>query len=900
MQELTMKVKGLYTHPSDLSAVPKGALSVADDVVIDQEEIATPRRGFDRLANGFSSSSYRANKLFFYQDKILAHYTTNYLAYYDSGWTNITTDLDPLDSTTPVRSAEANQNLYLTSDEGIKKLDAYNASIRDAGAPKALGITSTVNNPANTSGWMGASDIVAYRALWGYKDANNNLVIGAVSQREVATSSGANSDVTLRVEIPSTITTEFFLQVYRSAAVTSGTPSDELGLVYETNPTSSDITNGYIEFDDITPDELRGATLYTSATQEGLANNNEQPPLAKDLAVYKGSMFYANTTSKHRTFITLLSASGTNGLAADDTIEIDGVVYTAKASETAASAEFQRFTAGSAAQNIEDTALSLVRVINQYASSTVYAFYLSGIDDLPGKILLEERTIGGGGFATVVDNSTCWSPTADATDTFTADDSTDTYTASAHGLSDGTPVTVSASTSLPTGLSANTTYYVITSTTNTFQLSATYGGSAIDISSTGTGTLTVHVGESSSNDRYKNGLFFSKTDEPEAVPLVNFFTVGSADEEIQRIIPLRDSLFIFKEDGIYRLSGEDPASFRVDLFDSTTRLIAPETIAVLNNQIFALTDQGVTATTEAGVQVKSRPIERTLTNILGQNSSVYKNNSFGIAYETDRKYIMFVPSAAGDTTPTQAFVYNTFTNTWTRWVLSKTCGGVNPADDKLYLGDADSEYLNDERKSYDYTDFADYKSTVTISASSDTTVTLSSGIDIVAVGDVIYEDSSTFARIESIDEDNNQVTINYAAGFSNGSHTLYGSIASKVSWVPFTGKNPGSLKHYRESTLLFKEDFAGNAYLVFTSDVSQGEEQETLSGTDTGAWGQFPWGQALWGGSSNRRPIRVYVPRNKQRCTLLTVEFRHSNAFSSYLLNGVSLVANTVSERVAV
>ena len=49
--------------------------------------------------------------------------------------------------------------------------------------------------------------------------------------------------------------------------------------------------------------------------------------------------------------------------------------------------------------------------------------------------------------------------------------------------------------------------------------------------------------------------------------------VGPKDREIKRIIALRDSLFIFKVDGIYRLSG-DVAPFTVAPFDFSTQLSA--------------------------------------------------------------------------------------------------------------------------------------------------------------------------------------------------------------------------------------------------------------------------------------------------------------------------------------
>lgn len=70
---------------------------------------------------------------------------------------------------------------------------------------------------------------------------------------------------------------------------------------------------------------------------------------------------------------------------------------------------------------------------------------------------------------------------------FTADDATDIFTASTHGLNDGDIVFVRSAGTLPSGLTADTAYYVRDKTTNTFKLSATAGGSAIDISTAGSG-----------------------------------------------------------------------------------------------------------------------------------------------------------------------------------------------------------------------------------------------------------------------------------------------------------------------------------------------------------------------------------------------------------------------------
>lgn len=60
----------------------------------------------------------------------------------------------------------------------------------------------------------------------------------------------------------------------------------------------------------------------------------------------------------------------------------------------------------------------------------------------------------------------------------------------AHGLVADTPIKFSTTGALPTGLTAGTTYYVVSPTTDTFSVAATPGGSAITTTGTQSGTHT--------------------------------------------------------------------------------------------------------------------------------------------------------------------------------------------------------------------------------------------------------------------------------------------------------------------------------------------------------------------------------------------------------------------------
>jgi hypothetical protein len=796
--------------------VPEGALLQADNIDISQDNIVEPRRGFERQSAGFSNADDRADKIWFYQTKQFAHhgetpFAADDISYFNAGtWTSLGAYSAP--SEARIRTLEASQNLYFTTSTGVQKLDAFNATPRLSGAFKGLDVQASVTG----TGFLAEGFRVAYRVVWGIEDENDNLQLGAPSQRIDITNpsgSGTTRSVSLTITIPNGVTTAWLFQVYRSSQVDQSggdvEPNDELQLVYENNPTSGEITAKSITFTDIVADSLRGATIYTAASQEGIAFANERPPLAKDLASFRDVVFYSNITSKNRYNITILATGGATGIMNDDTITIDSVVYTAKSTETIASGFFENSTGGSPAQDIKDTALSLVRVINRYSSSTVYAYYLSGPNDLPGKILLEERGIGGAAFPVVVSRQGSWSPT--------------------------------------------------------------------DIPSSGTT-------ETSSNDRFKNGLQWSKPFQPEAVPLVNQVQVGNKDAAILRVVPLKDALIIFKEDGIYRLTGYYP-TFDIELLDSSARIVGSETPQILNNQIFCLTDQGVSVISDS-VKIISRPIELSLLELFAEDLDLVKQASFGVSYEIDRKYYLWLPSSGDDTTAMQAFVYNVFTSTWVRHPIAAQTAAATTTN--LYYSSPESNFIFIDKRTFTYTDYSDYKSSTTITAIDGNVLTLASASGIEA-GDLVFESPTVVGTIESVDALNSRVTVASNPGFTATTVDILSAISVVMRWVPVAAGNPGITKQFHTTQLIFKRDIIGDGQMTYQTDLSESIEEVTLSGSEIGAWGLFTWGSVPWGGEPRKRPISQWVPRSKQRCSQLTIGFKHSVAYSNWQLQGMSV-----------
>lgn len=213
-------------------------------------------------------------------------------------------------------------------------------------------------------------------------------------------------------------------------------------------------------------------------------------------------------------------------------------------------------------------------------------------------------------------------------------------------------------------------------------------------------------GLDSENENKPNRIYYSKIYQPESVPIVNYFDVGAEEQEILRIYPLRDSLFVFKQDGLYRISGET-APFNTALFDSSCDIVAPDSVAVSNNYLYAWTTQGVAVVSESLVQIISRPIDVNILPLSSPNYSNFKTATWGTGYESDNSYTVYTVSKTSDTIATRGWRYSNLTNSWTTIEKTTTCGVLNTFDDKLYLGAGDINKIEQERKSFTRLDYCE-------------------------------------------------------------------------------------------------------------------------------------------------------------------------------------------------
>lgn len=829
-QNVILKNSGLHTFVNALSEVPSGSSLEALNTVIDRNSVVEQRRGFSQYGSTFGSlGADTAKQLINYKDVIVRHVLSKlqFDADANGDFRDVVDNgeiIEEIKVGLRLKSIEANGNLYLATKDGIKKISARNSldllsqGITDAGGVKALDVGVTLN--FTELGFLEPNSKVAYRVVFGYKDLNENLILGVPSASTQIYNPSATSCFTdLTFSLPNKLTNQYFYQIYRTALATSdnpmvepGDPGDEMNLVFEENITDADLLLGSISVSDITPEDFRrtGTLLYTNPVSgEGITQANEPPPFATDISVYKGYTFYGNTSTVQRSNFSVLTVEGITSNVDTFSISDNGAITTTYTFQGSIETFLADYTGSTPANyfNASPGTAKYFTIASANDERLYYVWYYQSVND--NDPILDPGTNLNGyvGIKVTILNTDTLAQIRDKTG-LAIEAATDDFNVTVSTVADTVIIACSNNGPVATIPTENITNFVITSdnlgtgedipankiflpripvgaengptvsqqleqlakslirvvnaqdaiATGYYQSSFLsvpgqmllegretvgpifYLFSTVGVNFTPTLPMSMMTNNPvfSTNEVRPNRVMFSKFQQPEAVPLANFIDIGPKDRAINRIIALRDSLFILKEDGIYRLSG-DIAPFSLSPFDFSVQVLAPDTAVVLNNQIYALSTQGVIVITDTGVSVISRPIENKLLEI-SRDGYAYKTIAFGVSYESDRAYHLWLPTIQADTFATQCFRYNTFTNTWTRWDKNGTCGIVNFGDNKLYLGSGDLNQVEKERKSLTRIDHSDreFEKDIILDGVLDKRIEIDS-ISNVTVGDVLYQ-----------------------------------------------------------------------------------------------------------------------------------------------------------------
>ncbi len=755
---------------------------------------------------------------------------------------------------------------------------------------------------------------------------SNNGSVGSTLQW------GTYKTPSLDFAIPSGVTSEYFYRVYRSdvsAAVDVEADESTLQLVDEQNLTSAQISTGFVIYQDETPDILRQQFLYTNPNTgepRGILAANEKPPKCKDIANFKNHVFFSNVETFYTLNLALLSSSATtmpdnceftitSGMTTrtyignldpnvgNRTVRADSVSFLlAVVTVTYANHGLTSGDVISVAQALDSSGDQLSSLPQGNYTITVTganaftftapgtptgltALSFAGISTSAGKRIFYIEDSANTSVGAAIDN------TARAIVRAINRDASSPCYAYYTSTNDGVPgMMVFRSRSLTATFTVNAVTATIVDNFNP-QI-PTSGGTAVGTRDDGQGVL-----------------FFSKQNEPEAVPIVNQITVGSKASAILRIAPLRDSLIILKEDGCFRLNGDNYSNFVVTILDSTISMKASDSLAVLDNNVYCLADQGVMAISETTGQIVSRAIEPLLTSIAG--SSNLEQLTHAVGYESERLYILSTITAADTDEVSAVYVYNHLTNAWSTWNSQLFLDAiVKPSDDRLYDIDFDNTIFR-ERKNYNRLDFCGLSYSGTATSVDDDTAVINFGSEYGAVNDVVVF-NEIINRIIAVDGIGPTAVYTFAfnASFNPGDAVvLYRKITSIIRTSPYYSGTISLLKQFSElqgSTRAAADFTACDIYFISDASYSEIVSWESVLqsggwGEESEGWGGFPWGDDdginLSFDTQPAQPIRTYVPLESQRSTYIQADITHSVAAQAIMLQNLAFTSRIYKQR---
>jgi hypothetical protein len=931
---------GLWTAPNSELA-PPGSLKQARNTMVRRygviEKLRPGRQLYTAAETGYDPVTNKIESLVYFDGKYLTLSTDNTLRYDGNsggvlGWATIAgpfsganwCPLPGLYDSKSLRTAEANNNLYLETSAGVVKIasaaGATAVGIR-AGVPRSLDVELSL-----VSGTLLANtQSVAYRAVFGILDDNSNLLLGAPSGRAVVTATGAQN-VSVKVWIPKNIVgasngTSYFVQLYRtSIQLTAGVdPGEEMQLVYQAFLTSTDISNKFITLTDLAADAIRGASLYSSPSQDGIAQANYQPPVARDMALFKGSMFYGNTKQREQIRVQLLgvsknlltiSAVGNAGpYTFSGSPDLSGISPATRLSvvgctNSANNGDFAIVSVDNVAKTITTAnGSSVIETPPATARGFPSQLTIDGIDYY-GSISGAAENPATGLYKVATGNAISGTGTPQQDIKTTCESLVRVVNQRNYSVS-GSPV-VGYYESGPDDGAGKMLFENV-------ELDASSPGSQFGIGASGLlfrslfNPVIAGGGNLSSADTAPNRLYISKAGQPEHVPLANYFDIGSKRAAILRIVPLREAMLVFKQDGLFRVTGDGAGNFAVSAFDPAVRLILSDGVTTCANKAYAATARGILQISESNVNPISGPvaniasasIEPVLANPNATTGSAIRLSaseldSLVYCYFGDGRCLIYsAATSVWSEADASSSDFWSFPATPANGALARGRTGVfveqlYEATDSAVLGVIGAgSPIPDHRYRLKVTAVNAGAKQITVSAAGDIPGGLVIGLlvlenDAAATSRKIYRVTAVAGSVLTLalykGESDTFSFVTTVSGLFNPLYALV-PFAATVEWRDFTAGDDGAMCRFTEAGVLLD-----GASTMTTCSMSMSTEA-TIASTTASA---TPTNSPLPTGIQTQTLVRSLVPGTMQHARRLGVVFQHNTPSEIVLIRGVS------------
>lgn len=716
------------------------------------------------------------------------------------------------------------------------------------------------------SGFLADGYGCAFKSTIIRTDSNQNTEISRVSPRyEVFNvtgiqgyTAGQSRNVQLTAILSPDVRSGDVIQLYRTKQLTT-TPGEEYYLCLQRELTADEVSRKIALLLPTNTDSMlqtQTETLYTSPSQQGTEGDNIPPGWgATAIGAFGDSLFLGGAKNRHYVEFTVSATGAPNGIQTGDVLRayfnIDSVFVTANNATAVAASNGTYYapSGGTAATDVKNTALNLCAVIN-LNSVALFAQYVSGADDAPGRIRIESLTGTDGEQVSV---------TTDANrDAFVPKMPARHDTAAA--LAKVASSTVTVTTSFNHNFAVGESIYVrdVVDTTNFIQgkftiltipaaNQFTYNDGGPSVTDTDSADVYSYSEiQQNQQSRPQNGITWSKPGEYGAFPYPNTIYIGSQVYPISALAETRTSVFAFKEDGLWRLTGGD-GRYQEELFDASVFIYAPRSVVTVDNVVCAWTRRGVVAITDQGTELISVPIDLDLKKIIVFGTGT-DSVAFGLANELNREYWLFTRESDGDTYAKIVWVYNFNTQVWTKQRLSaKDAASHNNIGYAMLEASKNDVWIESTNRG-DAAAFADPGGTFTISSYSvsGTTRTIVASADVsslIAHGDIVIESVSVgpASYVESVSA-TNIILDDYSYDpnvFSPGTATIYKQIPCYITMNWLGCKPPDTQKLYSGGEFVFNNAPIREHTYSFATDLYPGFVSYTLDAQDSNV--QLPY-----------------------------------------------------------
>lgn len=997
---------GIYKQANSFT-VPDGALETAENCVMTKDKTVTKQRGFYQYHSPLSGT---LNSLFNYQNTLLAAFADRISYFIDTGAvpsltgtaTALTGEAVSVTGGRVARSCQSNKNFYVTSDNGVMKLEAFNSQVFKAGTPPALDLRAVL---LVSNGPLAGDTEVAYRIVFGRQDSNDNLLLGAPSDIQVITNAkltgqawarsgsgpytitvttgtphnlatsmditvyppvsgstpailqgdqiitvtgastytftvgsdpgaasgtldyGATRAARLEASIPSELTSTitWFAQIYRSSQTGDSTvsPEPDFKLVFQHQLTSAELTAGVFFYEDFTDDILLGAELYTNPnSQEGELQANDRPPLCEDLAVFKQHVIYASCLTRELLDLQVVTS----------TVMVSGDFIEVKVGATT-----RRYVARTGIGNLTTPATSvtsstgLLVTYNAHGLVNDDGIYISNVTGgtlTAGSYFVVSATTnafkialtkGGSAiafnsesglyFQGVIDTNNYGMFFLDSANSSASLRLRNTAQAIVKAINRDALSLVyarysSAITDIPGKFRLTSKGFGQVVYLRANQASAASGFYPVLPTSFGSGTQVF-----SRSDSQPHAWMASKEGEPEAVPGTNIFPAGSRNAKLLRAIPLRDSLILVKEDGIFRVVGDDISNFTTTALDTTVFCVAKSSVVLINNEVFFLSNQGIVRVTDSSVQIISDRITEVIQPIIGRTNIDALTGA--VAYDSDHQYLISTTDP-NQTTTFVTHLCNVYNGDWTTSTTLFSQGVIGPGD-RLYLLSLSNQILR-ERKDQLKTDYCgqNYPATVVSVAPNGLSAVVNTASTLLPAKGWVFAKGSAFSRISAVNGAAGTYNITFVLPtnlIAGDTPDVFSSYKSTIKLAPYHGGIVGRMKQFCEMSLAMRNAAASELIVWFVTtyfDASDYFDWVSKTASDLG-WGGGNFAAEAWGnvdstnldiGTQPQEPLRTWIPQTAQRSPWIQPVIEHNQAGESISLQSITFTVRSYGGRV--